>query len=127
MEDQQNTNETDNHHQQNGLTALQEEAFVLTITGLMEKEVGCAMGKTENDVKGYLMRVAVYFKLDANTKSVKAAIGIATETGYKDKLFNKFRDKHRVHIERYENAREVARKKLATNPPQPPGDGEDVV
>jgi DNA-binding CsgD family transcriptional regulator len=113
MDDQRKSDEERSREAEKYLTELQQEAFMLAVTGLPDKMVAVAMDKSENDVKGYLKRVREYFEVDLNSKSMKVSIGIVVEIGYKDILFDKYRDKHRVHIERYEKAVEVMRRKLA--------------
>ena len=84
-------------------TELLQEAFMLRGIGLMNKQISNAMGNTtEGAVEKLLERVLPFFQLEKGERNMELALSKAWETKLFPLLIEKFRHKHREHIERFE-------------------------
>jgi hypothetical protein len=86
-------------------TEKMQEPFLLRYIGLMNKEISVVLnGITEAAVTKRLERSLDFFEMDGSRPCIEAAISIAAKNGLGDFLVEKYREKHRVHIEKWERA-----------------------
>jgi hypothetical protein len=95
---------TANNDSDNGsFTELLQEAFVLRIVGLENKEIATLMNyKDEKGVGQLICRVLDHNELEGDVRSIEVAIAIAMNNGFAKCLFEKYRHKHGKYIERFE-------------------------
>jgi hypothetical protein len=104
-----NNNKTRKNKGVKKFTEKMQEAFTLRITGLNNKQIKEETGAISEDaVEQLLTRVIHFYELDGGIRCIEAAIGKATADGLTEKLFIKYRNKHRVHIERFERKKLTA-------------------
>jgi hypothetical protein len=82
-----------------------QETFLLRYLGLMNKEISDVLKNSSEDaVTKRIERCLEFFVLEDGKRSIEAAVSIAAKNGLGDYLIKKYRDKHKVHIERWERA-----------------------